>query len=128
MPSMTTLLALVVAAADEEAGGAAGLAGLGDLDAGHVAERLLDVADVGELVAGEDGDGGADLGEGRRGAGGGDGDFLLGVGGGGEGEVEGRVGVSTVEEARARSPCCLKGERRRARRAYRPLILRMARK
>ena len=81
------LVGVGVASADVEAGGSAGLAGLGDLDTGDVAERFLDILVVGEVFPGEDGDRGVYLGKGGGGSGGGDGDFFGGRGGR-EGDVE----------------------------------------
>jgi hypothetical protein len=87
------LVVVRVAAADVHAGCAAFLAGLGNLDAGNEAERLLDVEVVGELVGGQDGNGRGDLGQWDRGSGGGDGD---GFGGGRC--AQGDVGVICLAE------------------------------
>ena len=64
-----------VAAADEERGDAAGLAGLDGYVAGGLAEVVDDADAGGEVGLGDEGDGGADLLEGSRDSGGGDGDW-----------------------------------------------------
>ncbi len=91
------LVAVGWAAAKEEAGDAAELAGLDEEDAGGLAELVDDADAEGEGFLREDADGSGELGQGRGEAGGGDGDFLLdGVGGEDDVLVE-DVGFAAVE-------------------------------
>ena len=86
-----------VAAAHEEGGDGAGLAGLDDEVARRLAE-VFDDADAGEeVVAGDERDGGGELGKRSGKAGGGDGDVLADLGEGEDDVLGNDIGFAAVE-------------------------------